>query len=405
MSITSDILNVTEGMKVGDTITKYMYHIYQPLASTRFTYNDEIRFQIHQQDVFTLPSESFFLVQGKIIKGKDDTQYTSFVQNGISFLFDEIRYEINGKEVDKTRNLGFASLMKGLVSFTTGEAKSLINAGWYREFNTDVLTSNGEFSACIPLKIWLGFAEDYKKILTGVRQELILLRARNDYNALHLEAGSSCTVEIGNISWYVPHITVSDAAKISLMKLIDRDTIIKLPFRSWEFQENPLLNESTRNNWTVMSTSQLEKPRYVILGFQTDRKNQIKKDNNTFDHISLKDIKLYLNSESYPYTNLNLDPSKNDVGLLYNMYLQFQRTYYGRKDYNVTIPRKEFLSSQMLIVFDCSHQNDSIKTGPVDIRIEIETATSVPAKTCCYCLILHDRIVQYSSLSGIVKKL
>src|SRR6266576_728053 len=407
MSIDSSILNITGCAKVGDTITKYMYHVYQPLASTRFTYNDEIRFQIHQQDIFTLPSESFLLVEGKINASTGDT-VLSLVENGISFLFDEVRYEINSKEIDKTRNLGFASLMKSLCSFTSSEHKLLTNAGWNVEFNNQVLdTSSGLFTVCIPLKMWLGFAEDYKKIIVGVREELVLLRARNDNNALlsTMAGDSKSTVEIKNIFWYLPYVTVSDAAKVSLMKLIDRDTIITMPFRSWEFHENPALSTTTRNNWTITTTSQLEKPRYVIIGFQTDRKNNIKKDNDNFDHISLKDIKLFLNSESYPYSNLNLDTSKKNLALLYNMYVQFQRSYYGRVNYDVILDRKTFMDNQMLIVFDCNHQNDSIKTAPVDIRLEIETASTVPANTSCYCLILHDRIVQYSSLSGIVKKL
>ncbi len=405
MSVNSNILNISEGVKVGNTITKYLHHVYHPLASTRFTYNDEIRFHIHQQDIFTLPSESFLLVEGKLERsveeGKDPPL---FLQNGISFLFDEVRYEINSKEVDKTRNLGIATLMKGLVSFTKAEHKLLTNAGWNTDFNTQVMTDTGQFTVCVPLKMWLGFAEDYKKIVVGVRQELILLRSRNDNNAL-FSSNTSAKVEIQNISWYLPHVTVSDAAKISLMKLIDRDEIIKLPFRSWEFQENPSLSTTTRNNWTVMTTSQLEKPRYVIIGFQTLRKNNITKENDKFDHITLKDIKLYLNSESYPYSNLNLDTSINNFALLYNMYIEFQRSYYGRKDYEVILERKEFLDSQPLIVFDCNYQNDSIKTAPIDIHIEIETENNVPANTCCYCLILHDRIIQYSSLSGIVKRL
>jgi len=406
MSINSSILNVTEGLKLDNIITKYTYQVYQPLASSRFIYNDEIHFQIQQQDVFTLPSESFLLIEGKLNIGTDDTGIT-FIENGISFLFDEIRYEINSKEIDKTRNLGFASLMKGLVSFTTRERRVLCNSGW-GDFNTQVLDStSGQFTVCIPLKMWLGFAEDYKKILLGVHQELILLRARNDNNALYSVANgeSKSSIEIKSMSWYMPHVTVSDAAKVSLMRLIEKDSIITMPFRSWEFHENPSLSTTTRNNWTIMTSSQLEKPRYVIIGFQTDRKNNAKKDNDNFDSISLKDIKLFLNSESYPYINLNLDVSKKNIALLYNMYLQFQRSYYGRDNYDVILDRKTFLENQMLVVFDCHQQNDSIKTAPVDIRVEIETANSVPANTVCYCLILHDRIVQYSSLSGIVKKL
>ena len=239
-------------------------------------------------------------------------------------------------------------------------------------------------------------------------QELIILRARNDSNALigTTDKAKGTTVEIRNMTWFLPHINVSDAARVALLRIVEKNYPIQLPFRSWEMHENPSLSATTRNNWSIMSTTQMEKPRYVIVGFQSSRQSDVMKDNSEFDSISLKDLKLYLNSECYPYTNLNLDTSKGNVALLYNMYVNFQRSYYNRTDhYDVISDRSDFLSKYPIAVIDCSQQNDSLKTGSVDIRLEIETAASVPAGTSCFCLILHDKLMQYSPLTNIVKKL
>ena len=166
----SHILNVTDGASFENVITKYAFHAHQPLASSRYTYNDEIRFQIQQQDIYTLPSESFLLIEGKLHRAAEDST-SKFVNNGISFLFDEVRYELNGMEVDKTRNLGYSTLLKGLVSFTRGDQKALMNAGWGgTDFSTHVYNDTSkEFTVCVPLKMWLGFAEDYQKIIIGAR--------------------------------------------------------------------------------------------------------------------------------------------------------------------------------------------------------------------------------------------
>lgn len=409
MSVDSSMLHISEGIRFENEITKYSYHAYQPLASTRYTYNDEIRFQIHHQDIYTLPSESFILIEGVLKKSeKEATKEVIFVQNGISFLFEFISFELNGIEVDKTRQLGYASLIKGLVSLTNGEHSMLTNAGWNTDFNKHVLTANGDFTVCVPLKLWLGIMEDYKKIFVGVRQDLILLRAKNDANALHSTAAAvdaNSTVEIRNMTWYVPHVTVSDSARVSLLRLVEKDVPLTVPYRSWEFQENPALTKSKRNTWTIMSTSQFEKPRYVILAFQTNRKSDMTKYNDRFDSITLKDVKLYLNSESYPYCNLNLDTDKNNVALLYTMYINFQRSYYHRDTYDVILNRSDFFNNQPLVVFDVNCQNDSIRTGPVDLRVEVETKDDVAATTSAFCLIVHDRIVTYTALSNLVKKL
>jgi len=87
------------------------------------------------------------------------------------------------------------------------------------------------------------------------------------------------------------------------------------------------------------------------------------------------------------------------------MYLNFQQSYYGRNiDVAPCMSRDEF-HDRFLIVFDCKHQVDNLKTAPVDVRLEIETAKSVPAGTACYCLIIHDKLIQYSALSNIVRRI
>ena len=86
------------------------------------------------------------------------------------------------------------------------------------------------------------------------------------------------------------------------------------------------------------------------------------------------------------------------------MYANFQKSYYG-KDSEPILKKINFLTHAPLIVIDCSKQNESLKSAPVDVRLEFEARDNFPALTSAYCLILHDRIVQYNPVSGDVKKL
>lgn len=54
------------------------------------------------------------------------------------------------------------------------------------------------------------------------------------------------------------------------------------------------------------------------------------------------------------------------------------------------------------IVTNYTKQNKSLKNGPIDIRLEFESKENCPACTSVYCLILHDRIVEYNPISRIV---
>ena len=84
------------------------------------------------------------------------------------------------------------------------------------------------------------------------------------------------------------------------------------------------------------------------------------------------------------------------------MYSRFQTAYYG-KEAEPLLSKTEFLNYAPLVI-DCSKQNEHLKTGPVDVRLEFESQENFLAETTAYCLILHDRIVDYSPLSGDVNK-
>ncbi len=115
-------------------------------------------------------------------------------------------------------------------------------------------------------------------------------------------------------------------------------------------------------------------------------------------------VKLFLNSQYYPYSNLNLNIVQNQYAVLYDMYANFQSAYYG-KDPEPLLKRSDFIQKIPLIVIDCSKQNESLKNAPVDVRLELESRNNFPANTAAYCLIIHDRIIQYHSVGGEVKKL
>jgi len=92
----------------------------------------------------------------------------------------------------------------------------------------------------------------------------------------------------------------------------------------------------------VKTSLALEKPRFVILGFQANRQNKMDKNASHFDHAKLRDVKLNLNSQCYSYANFNLDITNNQFALLYDMYSHFQSEYH-RKEEEPLLTRSDFL--------------------------------------------------------------
>ncbi|KAL6268121.1 hypothetical protein P5V15_001211 [Pogonomyrmex californicus] len=61
----SDILSIGGAPIFDDRIVRIETHTYNPYANTTFGYSDEIRIPIQQQDLYTLPCESFLYIEGK----------------------------------------------------------------------------------------------------------------------------------------------------------------------------------------------------------------------------------------------------------------------------------------------------------------------------------------------------
>ena len=145
-----------------------------------------------------------------------------------------------------------------------------------------------------------------------------------------------------------------------------------MSFRTWELFEYPLLPTTSKHVWNVKTFNQLEKARFVILAFQTNRKGQRAENASRFHHCNISNVKLFLNSQYYPYGNLNLDVTHNQYAVLYDMYANFQKSYYG-KDSEPKLKKKiNFLTHASLIVIDYSKQNETLKSASVDVRLEFE---------------------------------
>jgi len=396
-----DILNIKGEPIFDDRIIKMETHTYNPYANTTFGHSDEIRIPIQQQDLYTLPCESFLYIEGRLTSKNANTSVLGM--NCVGYMFDEIRYELNGVEVERSRNAGMTSMMKIYVSLSEINIRNLLYAGF--SYGDRIEIFDGYFNFCVPLNVLLGFCEDYKRVIVNARQELILIRARNDNNRLVADPATEPKLELFKVQWRMPHDMLNEVNKLSMLRTLQSGRYLSMSFRSWDLYEYPLLPSTTKHSWAVKTATQLEKPRYVIFALQTNRKNIMRADKRYLDTNKITNVKLYLNSEFYPYDDLNLDFGKGKYALLYDMYTRFRPSYYRHDKYMEPLFDITTFRSYAIAVIDCSRQNESIKSATVDVRLEFELKENAPANTTAYCLIIHDRVVEYSPLTNVVRKI
>ena len=150
------MLAVGEKARFNDDIWDKEYRTHSPYSASTFNVNDEVRIAIQQQDTYTYPHESYLHVVGTVTKADGSTEDDSLklVNNAIAYFFEHIRFEINGIEIDRTKNPGIASTLYGLVKFNPLDERRLENAAWFG-YGKDV--SVKQFSYCVPLGNLIGF--------------------------------------------------------------------------------------------------------------------------------------------------------------------------------------------------------------------------------------------------------
>lgn len=398
----TSVLEVKSPVIQVDDIINQQYHTYTPYTTT-FNNSDEIKITIQSQDLNVLPSGSYILIEFSAAK-RDGTPFAAnearFSYNCLPFLFSEMRYELNGIEIDRCKSPGITSILKCMTACKSKDEKSY----YCLNHNSQTYIAVGTFQCMLPLKFLFGFCDDYRKVIMNCKHELILVRSRTNNN-FYQAADDVLQLTINKIHWKIEHVMLSDKAKLKMFKMISRNEKLILPFRSWDLYELPLVPQTTRHTWNVKTTSQVSQPRYVIVAFQTNRLNVLNNDSSMFDHCNISELKLYLNNERYPYDDLNLNFNSGHYHELFNMLQMIQQKYYDEISfYNpIGVTLENFLN-RPVFAFDCSNSDESIKTSMVDVRIEIQAHYNIPANTLAHCLIIHDNLVQYSPFTSLVHR-
>lgn len=135
-------LNIFNGVEIDDTIIKEEIHSYLPYGSMQFDHSDEIRIAVQYQELMTKTYDSFIYIEGKLKQKRDastpaaakDSLLTS---NFLAFMFDEVRYELNGQVIDSNRSPGISSTIKMYLSATPADRYVYEAAGFCTDLSTN----------------------------------------------------------------------------------------------------------------------------------------------------------------------------------------------------------------------------------------------------------------------------
>ena len=431
----ADILQITEDIPVDDSIYEYEYKEYNPITGTDLN-RGSIVITIESQDIYTHPAESFLVIEGQLIKEapappaaaeyvNDDK--IALINNGLMYLFSDVRYHLASHEIEVLQNPGHATTMIGLLKYPDDFTKSQgLNQVWAPDTDegtaidrnegfklrrdyiinmVEGVDNKGKFSFKIPLKHFLGFCEDYKKILYGMQQRLTLTRTGNNnailkgQNAAGNAALDNAKIELNKISWFMPHVIPSDAYRLQLDKIIEKKEKIPVGYRMLQCDNIPVVG-GTGFTWRLGVKSSPDIPRFIIVGFQTGKNNDQTTNPALFDHCEVRNIYVTLNAKRYPDIDYENDFLINKFSRIYGDASTFRKKFYNMDELisNSSIRPDNYKTLFPLFVFDVTKQSEKLKTSVSDIHIKASfNNNNPPANTIAYAVIISDRLFHFVS--------
>ena len=430
----NSILRITDPILKDDSIDKYEEIAYEKIAGTNLNApGQDIRLTIETQDIFTYPSESYLIVKGYLEKNVNppnatvynrDTDLITLTNNGIMHLFKRIRYDLSGQEIENLVHPGQATTMLGLLKYPDDFSKSKgLNQLWYKDTNTNATIGNngnlgfsvrrhyifssdpvGTFSFRIPLKHIFGFCGDYDKIVYGLKHNLTLTR-NNDNDAIYRNnndtAGAAMVdgrVILTEISWFMPHVTPADQYKMELYKIIERKEKIPVGYRMLQC-DSASVPQAKNFSWRLSVKSSPEVPRFIIIGFQTNKINNQEQNPSIFDNVDIINIYAMLNSTRYPTVDYNIDFATNMFSRVYGDAVEFRSKFFNMDELisNPNFTPLEYRLMYPLFLFDVSKQSEKLKYSTTDIQIKMDFKDNAPANTQVYGVIISDRLINFQS--------
>lgn len=449
-NVTNDILDIHEPIKLDNSIESYQYVNYLPPSSDNLNLSgNPITIEIQAADKYLHISKSYLYIEGQLVRGDNDQHFDENIEialanNAMMYMFQEISYTIDDKTMEQINNPGQVTSMLGYLIYpddyntssglmscwskdTTPHANSrkynrspavaagaAINADHFTpadnpEYNSGfaarrgLLRSSqprGHFAFAIPFSHMFGFVE-YEKVIYNVKHCLSLKRFSEDNRAIHSAQGVQAgKIKLSKVIWKVPVVKLERDALTTIREYIIEKKKIPVTFSGRNSQSTNIPVDVTSYDWKLSTKGGIEKPRWIIVGFQTDKIRTQQQNCAIFDHLNLQSAYAYLNSaEKYPATGFISDFELNHYTEHYKGTVDFKENYYNFNSLigGSQINLSSFKTLFPIYVFDVRRQSEELKSGVVDMHLEFNFNAGVPAQTYAYAIIISDRFFKLTS--------
>ena len=326
------------------------------------------------------------------------------VNYGMMALFSSIKLETSGgRTIEYIDHCHPNLLMYKLLTSTDDEYES----GFVRNIdNRDsqlkgdhIAAERGHMYMMIKMRDLFGFINDLEKIIYGLGFKLLLKRNNNDRALYRVNANPGAVandgnIEIRDISWCVPSIDPSNDNRIIVQKGLNKKNNVDFGYYERKtFYKN--VPNATNFLFDLGMESGMERPQYIIVGFENNNVNEQTHDASTFDAMNVTECYCKIGSEFYPEDRMNINYGTNNYNEAFKEIISFNKDYNGLP-HNIKpyINHRTFKSNYRIYVFDTRYQRDHIGPQPIQLNFKFSAAV---ADVICHALVLTRKVISVNS--------
>ena len=265
--------------------------------------------------------------------------------------------------------------------------------------NDHIAAERGHMYMMIKMSDLFGFINDLEKIIYGLGFKLILKRNNNDRALYRVNAKPGAVANIGNIeirniSWCVPSIDPSYDNRIIVQKGLSKKNNVDF---SYYERKTFYKNETNATNllFDLGMESGMERPQYIIVGFENNNVNEQTHDASTFDVMNVTECYCKIGSEFYPEDRMNINYRTNNYNEAFKEIVSFNKDYNGLP-HNIKpyINHRIFKSSYRIYVFDTRYHSDHIGPQPIQLNFKFSAAV---VDVICHAFVLTRKVISVNS--------
>ncbi len=357
------------------SIVKYDYvKVYEDSHGSGTLENaDHYSFTTNNEDLWLLPSESYLNLTIRL-RNEDGNQYVwqnraavggnaaavaedvSLSDNGFN-IFEEARYYVDDKEVERIDNVGIATLVNNVIKYTSDDKLKTVKHSQLWFLNEDdarrtyVRNCSGTIHMLLPLNKIFTFCEQVDHVFRGVKHRITFTLNKPERLIQKANAVADGQVAITKCLWMVPYTEPSLGTMARLETQLAKDSSFNLTWTALNVYRNqPARNTDVR----IALSSTIHKPQKIFVALQNlNRTTSQNHSSMLFDNMNIEFCNVEINSVQFPDKELKNNFTTREVMELYDRFLQ-------ASGYKSTIDFETFRTSYPIFHIDVSHHKPEL---------------------------------------------